>query len=207
MAAPRRLPDDRRESTRDALITAAMSLVGERGAEAMSLHDVAERAGVSKGGLLHHFASKESLVDAVLDRAGEWFERALMAAWDPSAPPFPRLRGALEALSKLGDERALELRVFALLCAQGTCDTRLGSLVRARLDAAERTFADALSLTLAELHAQPRVPVETLGRVLVGALLATTLRPGEAPADLRDARTLWEFALVAAINPFVVEAR
>ena len=38
------------------------------GAVHLTLDAVAERAGVSKGGLLYHFPSKESLLQAMVDR-------------------------------------------------------------------------------------------------------------------------------------------
>ncbi len=206
MTLGRRTQEERREATRDALLGAAVALVAERGIEATTLSDVAERAGVSKGALTHHYESKEALLDAVLDRAASHLERALTAAWDPTAPPFPRLRKALAALVAAGEERAPELRALVAFAAQGAHDAHLGAHVRRRVEAVERVFADGLSLTLAELHAQPRVAPEALCRVLVASVLGTALRPGDAPSDARDVRRLWEAAIVAAIDPFVVEA-
>jgi AcrR family transcriptional regulator len=67
------------EQTRAAILDAASRLVRERGVSA-SLDDVARRAGVSKGGLLYHFATKHDLHLAL---ATEWLERfrtAVLAA-------------------------------------------------------------------------------------------------------------------------------
>ena len=46
--------------TRRALLDTAARLVAERGA-GISLDLIAQSAGVSKGGLLHHFRSREAL--------------------------------------------------------------------------------------------------------------------------------------------------
>ena len=206
MNAPRRTQDERREATRDALLTAAVALIAERGIEAATLADVAERAGVTKGALVHHFENKETLLDAALDRVGAHLTQVLTAAWDPTAPPYPRLRKALAALVDVGEARDREVRALVALATQGGYDPRLGALVRARIEALERVFCDGFSLTLAELNAQPRVPVEALARALVASVMGAALRPGEALADGRDARRLWESAIVAMIDPFVVEA-
>lgn len=55
-------------ATRDRLVDAFAALVVSTGARSATLEAVAARAGVSKGGLLYHFASKDALVDGLLDR-------------------------------------------------------------------------------------------------------------------------------------------
>lgn len=52
------------EQTRRQLLDAAGRLIGERGLGA-SLEDIAGAAGVSKGGLKYHFASKDELLQAL----------------------------------------------------------------------------------------------------------------------------------------------
>lgn len=58
----------RGRNTRDRLVTAARDQFGSRGYEATSIHTILAAAGVARGGLYHHFASKEALFDAVLDQ-------------------------------------------------------------------------------------------------------------------------------------------
>jgi AcrR family transcriptional regulator len=53
---------------RDRLLDAAERLVAEMGAGHLTLDAVAKFAGVSKGGLLYHFPSKESLLEGMLAR-------------------------------------------------------------------------------------------------------------------------------------------
>ena len=48
------------------LCQAAVELIAEQGAAHLTLSAVAERAGVSKGGLLYHFPSKRALLEALL---------------------------------------------------------------------------------------------------------------------------------------------
>ena len=61
------------EQVRRQLLTAMASLVSERGADAITLDAVARRAGVSKGGLLHHFPSRTALLDALFEELWKRF--------------------------------------------------------------------------------------------------------------------------------------
>ena len=56
------------KATRESLITTARGLFGDRGYDATSVGAVLEAAGAARGALYHHFATKEELFDAVLDR-------------------------------------------------------------------------------------------------------------------------------------------
>ena len=48
--------------TKESILDAAERLIGEKGFQALTLDEVAIGASVSKGGLLHHFPSKQSLI-------------------------------------------------------------------------------------------------------------------------------------------------
>ncbi len=61
------MPD---RSTRDRLLDAFESLLVEGGSRAATLDAVAAQAGVSKGGLLYHFHSKDELIVGMLERLG-----------------------------------------------------------------------------------------------------------------------------------------
>jgi AcrR family transcriptional regulator len=56
---------------RDRVLDAYETLLIDHGAGAVTLDAVAAEAGVSKGGLLYHFASKDALVSGLLDRLRE----------------------------------------------------------------------------------------------------------------------------------------
>lgn len=58
----------RRMNSRDAILDAAEAIVAEAGAAHLTLDAAAERAGVSKGGLLYNFPSKEALLQAMVAR-------------------------------------------------------------------------------------------------------------------------------------------
>jgi AcrR family transcriptional regulator len=82
-AAPA-LPND----SRTRILDAAETIVRARGVAALTLEAAAREAGVSKGGLLYHYASKEALLTGLLNRmAGQVeadFQRVL--SYEPIGP-------------------------------------------------------------------------------------------------------------------------
>ncbi|MNH89260.1 HTH-type transcriptional repressor KstR2 [compost metagenome] len=54
-------------SKRTNIIKAACQLVRDKGASQLTLEAVAKEAGVSKGGLLYHFPSKDALIKGIMD--------------------------------------------------------------------------------------------------------------------------------------------
>lgn len=59
-------------SARTRILDAAERIVQAKGVGGLTLDAAAREAGVSKGGLLYHFASKEALIGGMLDRYAEF---------------------------------------------------------------------------------------------------------------------------------------
>jgi AcrR family transcriptional regulator len=66
-----------RKSRRDDILRCFTEMVAERGYDEVSVRDVAEALGISKGTILHHFRSKESLLEEL---HGEYMRRRLAEA-------------------------------------------------------------------------------------------------------------------------------
>lgn len=65
------------------IVAAARDLISQRGYDAVSLREVAERVGVTKAALYYHFPSKAELYDAVLEEdAGAMMELVAAARLD-----------------------------------------------------------------------------------------------------------------------------
>lgn len=82
----------RGEEARLELIDAAMQEASRIGLASVTLAPVAKRAGWSKGGLLRHFPSRESLQLAVVHRASERFRECVLLPSLTSPSGGPRLR-------------------------------------------------------------------------------------------------------------------
>jgi AcrR family transcriptional regulator len=78
------------------ILATAAELFGERGYEAVSLEDVAERLDVTKGSLYYYFASKDELVTAAIETLGnEWTARLERLPEAQDGPPARRLRALI----------------------------------------------------------------------------------------------------------------
>lgn len=66
--------------TRSQILDAAQAVVTRDGVRNLTLEAVAAHAGISKGGLLYHFRSKEDLATAMVERSIAWFDDALLDA-------------------------------------------------------------------------------------------------------------------------------
>lgn len=113
-------PGPAQSSARDRVLDAYEELLAEQSERAATLDAVAARAGVSKGGLLYHFASKEALASGVLDRFADLIEddvRRMREAEDgpvdyflrtsiPTDSRFERAIVAIARLAQAADPRA-----------------------------------------------------------------------------------------------------
>jgi AcrR family transcriptional regulator len=95
-------------SARERLLDAAERLVAEAGATHLTLDAVAKSAGISKGGLLYHFPSKESLLEGMLARHFRDVDAqvaARLAARGGRASRADALRERVRVLLELHPER------------------------------------------------------------------------------------------------------
>lgn len=84
-------------SLREALLDAAVDLVVEQGSDALSLRELARRAGVSSAAPYRHFPDKDALVRGVIARGYQRFDQALARAVKSQAK-----EPALRAVQQLG---------------------------------------------------------------------------------------------------------
>ncbi|VTO22124.1 TetR family transcriptional regulator [Klebsiella variicola] len=78
----------KKEIDKEKVLDAAESLILESGGRLFTLDAVAERAGISKGGLVYTFSSKDGLIHAVLEREVARFQEAVRQRL-PAAPVGP----------------------------------------------------------------------------------------------------------------------
>lgn len=90
--------EQRRTTTRAAIVQAAQDLFGRRGFAATSIDDIAAQAGVSKGAVYHHLASKEALFEVVLEVVLADLAERVRRASLTSDDPLDRIRAGCREL-------------------------------------------------------------------------------------------------------------
>lgn len=86
---------------RDRVLDAAEAVVLRLGATGLTLEAVAAEAGVSKGGLLHHFPTKDRLIEAMVSRCAENWRTCATDRYERMEPGPGRMARAL--LDQLAD--------------------------------------------------------------------------------------------------------
>jgi AcrR family transcriptional regulator len=71
---------------REALLQAALDLIGQKGAAGFTFADAARMAGVSPAAPYRHFRDRDELLSSIAQRGFEQFEAALTEAWDDGRP-------------------------------------------------------------------------------------------------------------------------
>ena len=169
--APRRTQQERRATTRAALLAAGRELFATKGFAGAGREEIVERAGVTRGAMYHHFASKEDLFAAVFEEVeAEVMAHVAEAAMAGSDPLDELRRGSLAYLDIAADagvNRICLLDAPAVLSPdvrREVTERHVVGLVQAGLEAC---------MAAGQIERQP---VEPLARVLLAALLeAATL--------------------------------
>jgi AcrR family transcriptional regulator len=97
-STPRRTQRERRDTTRAALLDAALECLVEYGYGGTTTGRVCERAGVSRGAHLHHFGTRAALVAAALAELAERREVQFQDQVDRLPHGEPRIEAALDLL-------------------------------------------------------------------------------------------------------------
>jgi AcrR family transcriptional regulator len=87
------------EDRKQRILTVAQRLLARNGSRGTTLGQIAQEAGVSPAGLLHHFESKDQLLHAVLDA----HDASDLGNADPSGDIIEQLEGVTERFSRAPD--------------------------------------------------------------------------------------------------------
>lgn len=90
-----------RTGTADRILVAAMREFGTRGYEATSLDDLARSLGIRKQTILYWFASKEILLEAVVDRCAAEVTGRLERGLATAGPGFARVEAMVRVMFRL----------------------------------------------------------------------------------------------------------
>lgn len=163
------------EDTRDAILERAVQLASEVGLDGLTIGRLASALDLSKSGLFAHFASKEGLQLATLDRAAERFTEVVIRPALEAPRGEPRLRALVERWLAWPVEVPQPGGCIFVQAAvelddrPGPARERLVTLQREWL----RVLATAVKIGVAEGHFRRDVDAEQVAFELYGIMLST----------------------------------
>jgi AcrR family transcriptional regulator len=206
MAARRRRAGRPRQSlSRTDVVEAAASLFAARGPDGVSLREIAERLGIRKASLLHHFESKEALYSAVLEEAVLSLTGLIFAAKLDEGPFTERLDrlGALVCEALAARPHTARLLLYELVGAGPYIAAGGEQRVQATLEltaafleagmaagAFRRQDPRQLALSIAGLHLFPFAASRASSTLLGGDLFAPRQVAARTAAVLAQVRSL-----------------
>jgi AcrR family transcriptional regulator len=124
--------------TREALLDAANRVLTIKGAEGFTLDAVAREAAVSKGGLLYHFPSKNSLIEGMIARSASRIDAALNEELEKAGGDY--LTAYIRASFRTAAEPEQVSRAFFAAIAN---DPKLMAPIRRRFERLQRDISAA----------------------------------------------------------------
>jgi AcrR family transcriptional regulator len=120
LSAPQHPPQERGDAARNRtlLLEAARSLVADRGADAITMDDIAAAAGVGKGTLFRRFGSRAGLMMVLLDEDERASQQAFLFGPPPLGPDAP----PMDRLVAFGRERMCFVHAHHVLLSEANRD-------------------------------------------------------------------------------------
>ncbi|HTW21106.1 MAG TPA: TetR family transcriptional regulator [Mycobacteriales bacterium] len=132
--------------TRDRILDAAESIVIRDGVARLTLEAAAAEAGLSKGGVLYHFHTRDSLVSAMVERMVAGFDAELdtEAGADDGPPAGRYTRAYIRASVRRAStpEEIRRERAGAAVLAAMACEPQLLKPMRESFDRSQAQFLD-----------------------------------------------------------------
>jgi AcrR family transcriptional regulator len=177
---------------RDAILDVTEQLIRSKGYERMSIQDVQDELGISRGAIYHYFRSKAALLEAVVERAGD----AVIAAMTPIAedtalPAVAKLQGVFDVGGRWKSERR-DL-MLAILRAWNSDDNAVvrEHVTRITVTRVTPLLATIIRQGLAEGSMRASSP-DHAAEVVLSLFVASSDRTGRLFLDRLDGRVPYE---------------
>jgi TetR/AcrR family transcriptional regulator, cholesterol catabolism regulator len=154
------MPRETVVDSRQEILRTAARLFQQRGYDATSMNDVAAALKLSKGGLYHHFQSKDEILFEIMDHAMQITEERVVNPVRSIADPEERLR----ALIRLHIEVVLSPRDREITVMLHE-NHPLPPSLRKRINSRKKDYIHFLENLMAEVQAKARKPGAAKGKV------------------------------------------
>jgi AcrR family transcriptional regulator len=187
----RRTQEERRAEAERRLVAAAAELVGELGPSRVTLANVGERAGYSRGLATHHFGSKGALMQRLVDAVTHQFREALIEQ-TTSDSPIDELRALIDIYFSVMAELKPVNRARLVLWAEAV--TTPSDDIRPAMVSADREFREEIEkrirLAVAAGQFPDSVEPQGLATVIIAMLRGVAMQALiDEQVDLGAART------------------
>jgi AcrR family transcriptional regulator len=188
--AERRSQAERREEAEARLLQAAIAMVAERGLERVTLADIGEAAGYSRGLPAHYFGSKAGLIVTLAQRLVAGFGQALDRV-ELHTPGLERLTGIVRFYLDSARKDPVGAKALLVLLADGLNNDLvrepLAELNARSVKAFEANLAAAIEKGEARADIDVRAQAILILATLRGAVSQWQLAPGRIDlARVRD---------------------
>lgn len=171
----RRTQLERREESEKRLIEAAMQIVAERGVERMTLAEVGDVAGYSRGLAAHHFGNKRGLLGALVNSVATNFRDQVRAGLD-----FPNGMASIFGVLKLYflsiERMPTSARAFLVLMTDSSLvGSELGDSIVIFNRESIRFIEENLQVAIDTGEIRGDVPVKSVAVLILGILRGVLL--------------------------------
>jgi AcrR family transcriptional regulator len=154
-------------ASRESILQAAAELFSQRGYAGVGVDELANRSGIAKTAIYHHFGNKDGLLAAVVERtAAAWIEGIRQSSSEASYP-FERLDRALAGMRTMLEEKPWILKLVQILALE-VADQK--PEIRATLQALFRRATEAIVEGMQEAMGAPVPNAERIGKVVLALL-------------------------------------
>ncbi len=182
----RRRPDDRP----DAILDAALAIFADVGFDRASVDDIARRARVSADTVHLYFASKEAMIEALVEQSSARIADAVasLTAGQAAAAPEAALRGVFRLLFKTISDPDISAAT-RIIISEGARFPALAAHYRMRVIDTGHLALETLVAQGVEAGRFRRIDPDAVNRALIGPAVAQLLMatifedPADAPPD------------------------
>ena len=168
---PRRTQEQRRAETERRVLEAATALIAATGSRSVTLAQVGEAAGYSRGIVYHQFGSRERLIEAVLDRAQR------LGLPESADDGLGHLLAIVETYLQAVARRAPTTRAFLQLWMEAVAaDPVVAPLFAERDEGFRRFLAEMVRRGLADGSVRSDADPDAAGAVVMALLRGTSLQ-------------------------------
>jgi AcrR family transcriptional regulator len=165
----RRSQAKRRDEAEQRLLAAAVRLVGERGLERITLSEVGEAAGYSRGLPAHYFGGKSGMVVSLVQHIIDGFGRALMRA-EHHDQGLDRLLGTVAFYFQRARSDPVGARALVVLLGEGLNNELVADRLAELNARSAGAFEADLAAAVAAGEVRPDINVEAQAILILATL-------------------------------------